>query len=179
DPELDRTFRLLRQHGMSVNDLQRHGSNSVVFEEHSVLGYNYRLTDIQAAVGRQQLRRLPEIVAERRRLAAWYGEALQSVEGLTPPHVPSWARPNHQSYVVRLPDGADQRAVMEHLLARGVSSRRGIMCAHREQPYAGTYELPNSEASQDRHIVLPLFPGMERSDVERVAETLAGALAGS
>ena len=176
DPELDRRFRLLRQHGMSVNDLQRHGSNSVVFEEHSVLGYNYRMTDIQAAVGRQQLRRLGDIVAERRRLAGWYAEALATVEGVDPPNVPRWARPNYQSYVVRLPDDVDQRSVMQYLLDRGVSSRRGVMCAHRELPYAGDYCLPQSEASQDRHIVLPLFPGMNRDDVDLVAARLAEAV---
>lgn len=176
DPELAQSFRLLRQHGMSVNDLARHSANAVVFEEHNVVGYNYRMTDIQAAVGREQLRRLPEIVAERRTLARCYDEALAAVDGVQPPHVPGWARPNYQSYVVRLPDGADQRAVMQFLLERGVSSRRGIMCAHREDPYLGDHHLPNSEASQDRHIVLPLFPGMTTADVERVVRTLAEAI---
>ena len=173
DPQLDATFRLLRQHGMSVNDRQRHGSNTVIFEEHAVLGFNYRMTDIQAAVGRQQLHRLPAIVAERRQIAAWYDEALTSIEGIEPPFEPSWARSNFQSYVVRLPDGVDQRTVMQAMLDAGISTRRGIMCSHRELPYAGTYDLPCSEASQDRHIVLPLFPGMTHDDVVRVAAALA------
>lgn len=176
DPELDAQFRLLRQHGMSVNDRARHGSNQVIFEEHSVLGFNYRMTDIQAAVGRQQLHRLPEIVAERRRLASWYGDALSGVDGVTPPHEPEWARSNYQSYVVGLPSHVDQRTVMQALLDHGVSSRRGIMCAHRERPYAGDYDLPASEAAQDRHIILPLFPGMTRSDVDRVADELTSAI---
>lgn len=176
DPELDATFRLLRQHGMSVNDRDRHGSSRVIFEEHAVLGFNYRMTDIQAAVGRQQLLRLADIVAERRAIAAWYGEALADVGGVTPPVEPGWARSNYQSYVVRLPDGCDQRMVMQAMLDEGVSTRRGIMCAHREVPYAGKYDLPVSEASQDRHIVLPLFPGMSRDDVDRVALSLAAAV---
>jgi dTDP-4-amino-4,6-dideoxygalactose transaminase len=176
DSEIDKRVRLLRQHGMSVNDLERHRSGSVVFEEYPVLGFNYRMTDIQAAVGRQQLTRLADIVAERRQLAQRYDEALASVAGVDPPVVPPWARPNYQSYVVRLPDSVDQRAVMEYLLSRGVSSRRGIMCAHRELPYAGRYTLPNSEAAQDHTIVLPLFPGMADADVERVVATLADAL---
>ncbi len=176
DPEIDAQVRLLRQHGMSVNDLERHRSGSVVFEEHSVLGYNYRMTDIQAAVGRQQLTRLADIVAERRHLAHRYDEALASVDGVDPPVIPPWARSNYQSYVVRLPDAVDQRAVMEYLLARAVSSRRGIMCAHREKPYAGEYVLPHSEAAQDHTIVLPLFPGMTDADVDRVVSTLADAI---
>ncbi len=176
DPDLDATFRLLRQHGMSVNDRERHGSDRVIFEEHSVLGFNYRMTDIQAAVGREQLRRLPDIVAERRRIAAWYDEALVPVDRITPPLEPEWARSNFQSYVVRLPDGCDQRGVMQAMLDAGISTRRGIMCAHRERPYAGSYDLPHSEASQDRHIVLPLFPGMTQADVERTVSALAQSI---
>ena len=178
DPELDAMFRLLRQHGMSVNDRDRHGSNRVIFEEHSVLGFNYRMTDIQAAVGREQLRRLPEIVAERRRIAAWYDEALRDVDRIDSPTEPEWARSNYQSYVVGLPDDVDQREVMQYMLDAGISTRRGIMCAHRERPYAGTHDLPHSEASQDRHIVLPLFPGMTQADVERTAHALQRAVTG-
>ena len=69
-PEWDQRFRLLRQHAMSVPDTVRHGSAQVIFESYPEVGFNYRMTDIQAAVGREQLKRLPEIVAERRVLAA-------------------------------------------------------------------------------------------------------------
>jgi dTDP-4-amino-4,6-dideoxygalactose transaminase len=178
DPELDAKFRLLRQHGMSVNDRERHGSNTVIFEEHSVLGYNYRMTDIQAAVGREQLRRLEGIVAERRQVAGWYGAALGVIEGVVPPHQPDWARSNYQSYVVGLPGGRDQRSVMQSMLDAGVSTRRGVMCSHRERPYAGLYDLPRSEAAQDSHVILPLFPGMTCVDVERVVAALAIAVSG-
>jgi dTDP-4-amino-4,6-dideoxygalactose transaminase len=177
DPELDATFRLLRQHGMSVNDRQRHGSNTVIFEEHSVLGYNYRMTDIQAAVGREQLRRLEGIVAERREIASWYATELSALDGVVPQLEPSWARSNFQSYVVRLPDGCDQRGVMQAMLDAGISTRRGVMCAHREKPYAGNHDLPMSEFAQDRHIVLPLFPGMTRAEVGRVVAELRRACA--
>lgn len=176
DPELDRVFRLLRQHGMSVNDRERHGSHTVVFEEHSVLGFNYRMTDIQAAVGREQLRRLPGIVAERRQIAQWYRSALSSLDQVGAPFEPEWARSNFQSFAIRLPDGADQRIVMQMMLDRSISTRRGIMCAHREQPYAGDYRLPNSEAAQDHTIILPLFPGMTQSDVDRTATALSDSL---
>jgi perosamine synthetase len=171
DPALDATFRLLRQHGMSVNDRDRHGSGTVIFEEHAVLGYNYRMTDIQAAVGREQLRRLDDIVTERRRIGGWYAEALAGGP-ISPPFEPTWARTNFQSYLVGLPAGSDQRTVMQSMLDAGISTRRGIMCAHRERPYAGTYALPRSERAQDRTIILPLFPGMVESDVERVVTVL-------
>jgi len=174
----DEQFRLLRQHGMSVNDRVRHSANEVIFEEHTVVGYNYRMTDIQAAVGREQLKRLPEIVATRRRLAARYGELLATIPGLELPHEPAWARSNWQSYSVRLPEWCEQRAVMQHLLDHGVASRRGIMCAHRERPYQQAeqpYHLPASEQNQDRTIVLPLYPQMSDEDQEYVAEMLRDA----
>src|SRR5690606_2541029 len=60
DPELDRQFRLLRQHGMSVPDTQRHAARQVIFEEYPLVGFNYRMTDVQGAMGRVQLQRLPD-----------------------------------------------------------------------------------------------------------------------
>ena len=76
NPEFDHKFRLCRQHGMSVPDTVRHGSQQVIFEDYLVVGFNYRMTDIQAAVGRKQLERLPDLVSRRRALAARYAELL-------------------------------------------------------------------------------------------------------
>lgn len=168
DPELDATFKLLRQHGMSVNDRVRHSADQVIFEEHGVIGFNYRMTDIQAAVGRKQLERMPEIVARRQEIAARYDEAFAAVDGIEPPYTPDWARTNYQSYIVRIPDDFGQRGFMQALLDRGVSSRRGIMNAHREHPYAGDHDLPVSEWAQDRHVVLPLYPSMDDADIDAV-----------
>ncbi len=121
----DRQFRLWRQHGMGVSDVARHASRAVVFEDYPTTGYNYRLTDLQAAIGRVQLARLDAIVAERRRLAGLYAEALAGLP-VEAPVEPDWARSNWQSYAVRLGAGADQVAVMQGLLDRGVASRRGV-----------------------------------------------------
>lgn len=178
NPEWDKKFRLLRQHGMSVPDTVRHGSPQVIFEEHSLLGYNYRMTDIQAAVGREQLKRLPEIVAARRALADRYTELLSNNMGLVPPSEPAYARSNWQSYCVRLPAGCDQRAVMQTMLDAGIASRRGIMCSHREAVYANTplrVPLPHSEAAQDECIILPLYPQMTSAEQEQVATVLKEA----
>src|SRR5258705_2476884 len=136
NPEFDRKFRLLRQHGMSVPDTVRHGSAQVIFEDYLVVGFNYRMTDVQAAVGRKQLERLPELVARRRALASRYGELLGNIEGLSLPAEPEWARSNWQSYCVRLPGRVDQKVVMQKLLDQGIATRRGIMCSHREAPYS-------------------------------------------
>jgi len=177
--DLDNNFRLLRQHAMSVPDTVRHGANQVIFESYPLLGYNYRMTDIQAAVGREQLKRLPEIVAYRRSLADGYRAMLGNVPGLELPYEPSWARSNWQSYCVRLPEKSDQREVMQAMLDAGVSTRRGIMCSHREEAYRDlpiSHPLPHSEAAQDHCILLPLFPQMTEEEQARVAAALRQSL---
>ena len=173
----NKQFKLLRQHGMSVPDTVRHGSSTVIFENHPVLGFNYRMTDIQAAVGREQLRRVPGVVARRREIGETYNRLLASAQWIGLPHEPSWARTNWQSYAVRLPDHVDQRAVMQAMLDAGIATRRGIMCAHREDVYRDSRHapLPQSEAAQDRTIVLPLYPQMTMADIEFVVTTLKTA----
>jgi len=179
DAALDARFRLLRQHGMTVPDTVRHGSAQVIFETYEVEAFNYRLTDIQAAVGIEQLKRLPEIVSRRRALAERYRERLASeVPEVATPVEPNRARTNWQSYAVKLPADADQRAVMQSMLDRGIATRRGIMCIHREKPYAGTARLPLpvSEEAQDRTILLPLYPQMTEEEQDQVVAGLAGAV---
>lgn len=189
--EWDKQFRLLRQHGMSVPDSVRHGAKDVIFESYPVLGYNYRMTDIQAAIGREQLKRLPGLLERRRYLADRYRTLLQRVPGLVPPDEPRWARSNWQSYSVRLPDGRDQRRVMQHLLDEGIATRRGIMSSHRELAYnrepwscgPGACACPanackrlrESERATDGCVLLPLFAQMTDEDQDRVTDVLAEA----
>lgn len=193
NPEWDKHFRLWRQHGMSVADTVRHGAKQVIFESYPMLGYNYRMTDIQAAVGREQLKRLPEIVERRRYLAQRYGELLADVPGLKLPTEPAWTRSNWQSYCVRLPETCDQVQVMQVMLDAGVSTRRGIMCAHREPAYqieawsCGTSReacncergkcdrLIESEQAQEHAIILPLFHQMTEQEQDRVVKVLKSA----
>ena len=174
----DQKFRLLRQHAMSVPDTVRHGSPQVIFESYPTLGYNYRMTDIQAAVGREQLKRLQSIVSERRIFALRYQELLSDIPGLSVPMEPNWARSNWQSYCVRLSRHANQRNVMQGMLNAGVSTRRGIMCSHREPAYqnhAVKFPLQISERAQDECILLPLYPGMTLEDQHSVASALREA----
>lgn len=190
-PERDAQFRLYRQHAMSVPDTARHSSRQVIFESYPTVGYNYRLTDIQAAVGREQLKRLPEVLERRRLLASRYAQGLAGVPGLTLPVEPSWARTNWQSFCVRLDDRFDQVAVMQKLLDQGISTRRGVMCAHREPAYGpgtwscdparsagcdcaapGCRRLVESERAQDHGVILPLFHQMTDDDQARVIAAL-------
>ena len=177
----DAQFRLLRQHGMNVPDTVRHGSPKVIFESYPSLGFNYRMTDIQAAVGREQLKRLPELIGRRRLLAERYTRLFERMPGLTPPWEPSWARTNWQSYTVTLPEGSDQRQVMQAMLDEGIATRRGIMCAHREASCRdacrpGPGGLRHSEEAQDRNILLPLYHQLTEDQQDRVVETLRAAL---
>jgi perosamine synthetase len=177
--DYDREFRLLRQHGMSVPDTVRHGSERVIFEEYVRLGFNYRMTDVQAAIGRIQIQRLAGLVEQRRKLAALYGALLQDVEGLRLPVEKAWARSNWQSYCVGLPESADQSAVMQTLLDKGIATRRGIMCAHREAPYREQqrrHDLRQSERAQDFSILLPIYAQMTEEQVTYVAEALRDSL---
>jgi len=177
-PEWDALFRLWRQHGMSVSDAVRHNANSVIFESYRIPGFNYRMTDIQAAVGRCQLQRLAGIVQRRRELAERYGHLLADFSEVQAPVEPAWARSNWQSYCVRLDPGCVQSEVMQAMLDDGISTRRGIMCAHLEEAYAGhrpVFPLPHSEEARDHCILLPLYPEMTEEDQDRVVDALAAA----
>jgi perosamine synthetase len=164
---------------MNVPDTVRHNSAQVIFESYDFVGFNYRMTDIQAAIGRKQLLRLPEIVARRRAIASRYAELLGKLDGLILPFEPEWARSNWQSYCVRLPERVDQKAVMQSLLNLGIATRRGIMCSHREAPYANEerrHSLRQSELAQDHAILLPIYVQMTEDDQVRVADALRAEL---
>lgn len=197
NPEWDRKFRLWRQHGMSVPDSVRHGSPRVIFEDYVEVGFNYRLTDVQAAMGREQLKKLPAMITRRREQAARYRALLGDVPGIVLPSVPEWARTNWQSYCVRLVAGVGrQRAVMQAMLDEQISTRRGVMCVHREPAYASVpwrcaggredgrcgcqsgccARLSQSERTQDECLILPLYHSLTSWELERVAITLLRSL---
>jgi dTDP-4-amino-4,6-dideoxygalactose transaminase len=192
NPAWDRQFRLWRQHGMNVPDTIRHGAKTVIVESYEALGYNYRMTDLQAAVGREQLKRLPAIITRRRALQARYAERLKRLPGVRPPFEPAWARSNWQSYCVWLPDDVEQPDVMNFMLERGVAAKRGVMCSHRQPAYArepwsteaGSDDsaaprrrhLVISEHAEDRAILLPLYSQMTEAEQDRVLAVFEEAL---
>ncbi|MGF6174918.1 DegT/DnrJ/EryC1/StrS family aminotransferase [Ensifer sp. 4252] len=177
-PEIDARCRLLRQHGMSVSDLARHKSNRVVTETYDESGFNYRMTDMQAAVGREQLKRLDSIVAERRALARRYEEQLGEIDGVAVPAEPTWARSNWQSYCVGLPETADRDGVMQSMLDNGIATRRAIMSSHLEKPWQDARHdgLERSEKVSRTHLILPLFNGMTQDEQNTVVEALKTSL---
>jgi dTDP-4-amino-4,6-dideoxygalactose transaminase len=174
-------LRRLREHGMSVSAADRHaasGSGGAVVEEYLETGFNYRMTDIQAALGLVQLGRLDAIVTRRRELAARYHALLAplGVRAVTdPPH----GTTNYQSFWVVLPEQAPPAAtVLAALASAGVSARRGIMAAHLEPAYAGHPHgpLPVTERLTRRSVILPLHHELTENEQRHVVDALALAI---
>lgn len=170
-------LRKLRQHAMGVSDLARHSSSKVVLETYDEVGYNYRMTDLQAAVGLVQLGRLDAMLERRRALAARYTERLAEFEWLTPPAVPEGCLPNYQSYMVLFREDApvSRDQVMQGMLDRGIATRRGIMAIHRERPYLpGEWDrvLPVTNQVTDSAMILPLYHEMTDEDQDWVVDSL-------
>jgi dTDP-4-amino-4,6-dideoxygalactose transaminase len=179
-PELADRLRLLRQHAMSVSDTVRHAAKQVVIEQYTEVGFNYRMTDIQAAVGIVQLGRLTEIVQRRRALAARYDRALAAHPFLSPPYVPADVLHNYQSYATTLADGAPitRDALMQLLLDRNIATRRGVMLSHLEPAYRDQslrHPLPCSEQASNQSLLLPLYPSLSEADQDRVVAELFAA----
>lgn len=168
-------IKLLRQHAMSVNDRIRHESNKIIFEDHIELGYNYRMTDIQASVGIKQLEKLDKIIEERRKVAYQYHEAFKDIECIRLPIEESGYFSNYQSYSIYLKPECkiNRNELMQALLDVGIATRRGITTAHREtayKTYQTSYNLPISEDASDRSIVIPLFYPMSIDEIDYVIE---------
>jgi perosamine synthetase len=173
-------LRKLRQHAMSVSDLARHRARDVVFESYPEPGWNYRMTDLQAAVGLCQLRDLDDILTTRRRLAERYTAVLGSVPGLEPPADPAYAARTWQSYPVRVRPSSrvGRDALMRRLLADGVPTRRGVMAIHHEPAYRHVgVELPHTDAAAREIVLLPLFAGLADHDQDHVIDRIADHVA--
>jgi dTDP-4-amino-4,6-dideoxygalactose transaminase len=166
---------------MSVSDLERHRSARPVIEEYPEVGFNFRLSDLQAAVGLAQLAKLEAFLARRRAIAERYRAALADLPGLETPFSPPGAEPNFQSFIVRI-RGADaerRNRVIEQLQLRGVASRRGLMASHLEACHRGARRaggLPETERSAEQTLLLPIFHELSEADQDHVIASLRAAL---
>jgi dTDP-4-amino-4,6-dideoxygalactose transaminase len=184
DPALAARLRRLRHQGMSLSDLERHRADRVVTERYDEIGYNFRMSDLHAAVGLAQLAKLDAFVARRRELAARYDAAFAGLASLELPRVPEHARPNYQSYIVRLRGATreERDRVLDGLLERGVASRRGLMASHLEAPYRESRpprSLPHSEAADAQSLILPIFQELSLADQDHVIAALGQVLEGA
>jgi perosamine synthetase len=172
-------LRRLRHQGMSLSDFARHSMSPTLFESYPEVGYNYRITDIQAGIGLAQLDRLDDILARRHTAADRYQRTLGNHRVYIPPRVPAGLSPNWQSYQIALrPDAPLTRnAVMERLDAMGIPTRRGVMASHLEPPYRGMGAvLPNTETVAATTLQLPMHPALSPDQQDRVLAALDAVL---
>jgi len=169
-------LKRLRQHGMSVSDRVRHSAKKVIFEDYLETGYNYRMTDIQAAVGIRQLEKLDWLVCERQKIARKYHEALADLDYLQLPAETQGYISNYQSYLLYLKKNApiSRNSLMQKMLDKNIATRRGIMVAHRATAYQeySKVNLPISEDISGRSLVIPLYVPMTNAQINYVIKTI-------
>jgi len=180
DPDLAARLRRLREHGMDASAAARHAAHQPVIEHYLEVGYNYRMTDVQAAIGLVQLRRLGDIVTQRRQLAQRYQRLLGQIPGLAMIADPDYGSTNFQSFWVVLPDefAVTRNELLQRLADAGVSARRGIMAAHLEPAYADRghgLHLPVTERLSSSSLILPLFHQLTQDEQDQVISVVFDA----
>ena len=180
NPQWTERLRRLREHGMTVSAAARHAAGGAVVEEYAEVGFNYRMTDVQAAIGLVQLGKLGAMVDRRREIAARYQTALSKVDGLRCVQDPDYGTTNYQSFWVLLPEGysGSRNGVLATLAERGISARRGIMAAHLEPAYRDHphVPLPVTEMLTERSLVLPVYHHLSEDDQDAVVDALSDVL---
>ena len=173
--------RRLREHAMTVSAADRHQSVLPPAEEYSEVGFNFRMTDLQAAVGLVQLRKLPAIVRQRREIATRYRAGIRGVAGLRTVADPDYGTGNVQSFWVEVQEDypTDRDGLLLALAEADISARRGIMSTHRQPPYrdlAPEGSLPVTEHLTDTTLILPVYHSLTAADQDRVIAVLRDPL---
>lgn len=175
--DLAERVRCLRNHGATGLAFGSDPQKPYTMSTFDVLGFNLRLSDIQAAVGVAQIARLNGLLEERRRLALRYTELLSGVSGIIVPE----DDPGHtyQSYVTRVASGErlKRNEIMEYLATLNIQTRPGTHAVHRLGYYATKYDIqssqfPNAVLAEDTTITLPIFPGMTDMDQQKVVQAI-------
>lgn len=175
DGELAERLRRLRHQGMSLSDYARHGTAPSAFESYPEVGFNYRMTDIQAAVGRVQIAKLDEILDRRRAIAKRYLARLEGHPSLVGPFVPEGLEPNWQTFqiTVRPESGVDRNTLMDRLHECGIPTRRGVMASHLEEPYRHFgARLPVTEQAAAQTLQLPMHPTLSQEHQDEILDAL-------
>jgi dTDP-4-amino-4,6-dideoxygalactose transaminase len=176
DGQVAARLRRLREHGMDVSAADRHRSRQPVIEHYLETGFNYRMTDIQAAVGLVQLGKLSAMVRRRRELALRYQDAFAAVPGMKTITDPAYGKTNFQAFWILLPDDytLSRDELLRTLAEAGISARRGIMAAHREPAYAEeqSVQLPVTDRMTERTLILPLFHDMTEVEQDSVISVI-------
>lgn len=169
-------MRRLRQHGMSASSFERHSSAAALVETYDETGFNFRMTDMQAALGLVQATKVSAMVKQRRLLAAAYQERLASLSGAVTVRDPDYGSSNYQSFWLLLPDdfAMSRNDLLAWLKQRGINGRRGVTAAHLEPAFAdlAATDLPITKHIAERSVLLPLYHEMSVTDVERVCDAI-------
>lgn len=179
--EYAKQLRLLRHHGMSIPDTVRHKAKKLIIEQYVKIGYNYRMSDIHAAIGIEQMKRLDYLLKKRRVLASRYNKAFKKQLFLSIPKIPDYAEPNFQSYIIRINKNSpiSRNNLINKLLYKGISVKPGITTIHREPAYKDICKglsLPESESACDDCVILPLYPQMKKEEQNFVIDSILALL---
>ncbi len=174
-----RTLQMLVSHGASVSEVARHRAKKAIKESYSIMGYNFRLSNIQGAMGVAQMKKLDWILQRRIKLAERYNQAFSRTATIIPPVHERQIKPNYQTYMVRLSPRVKiaREIVIQKLAAAGISSRTGIMACHLEPFYRQMYpnlKLTHTEMALASALILPLYPELKEKEQDRIIDALVG-----
>lgn len=174
--------KILRSHGESISDELRHKANQVIYPDFVRLGFNYRMTDIQAAIGMEQMKKLSYMLGQRRKIARRYNELLSDLEKeeyvLLPPQKVNFVH-SYQSYVILMKEQIKWKRdrLSDELQKRGISTRKGTYNVPGTKFYRKTFgfkkgDFPNSERADERSLALPLYVGLGEEDINYIVANL-------
>lgn len=181
DDHLADVMSMLRNHGASISEEQRHhGPRPYILPDFNMLGYNYRMTDLQGAVGVVQIKKLDTFIDERAKWAAWYSEQLKDIAWLRTPQFGPDYKHGWQSFVTFVDESkapCSRNEIMKKLQEQGISTRPGTHAVHMLNYYAQKYNIqpsdyPGAQAANDLSMAIPLHNRMVAEDYQYVVQVL-------
>jgi perosamine synthetase len=181
DEKLAEQARVLRSTGASVSDLDRHKAKGIVLQKYYESGYNYRMTDIQAAIGIVQMGKIQEILKQRKEQADFYNHHFKEMEELQIPFIPDYAEPAWSSYCLTITKSAKVTVtdILNFMASKNISCRYGIQPLHQEPYFNGTefkdQDFPVSCEIAEKTFFIPIFPGLEENELVYIVNNLKQA----
>jgi len=182
DENIAERARVLRSAGASVSDLERHKAKGVIVQKYYENGYNYRMTDMQAAIGLIQMKKIDKIIEERAKQAEFFNKELENIDELAAPFVPSYATHAYSSYLIKISDKSKitPEFIINKMAEKNISCRFGIMPLHNE-PYFekdgwNDAMFPVSCKVADKTFFIPIFPGLTEENMKFIISSLKSVI---